>query len=76
MALAFGSLHGACCKSFNYLGGTLTEVSPFIGSFSKTMFVCSFGTPNDASAGSRGVKTGMGAVALMCIAKLAVDGRV
>ena len=52
---------------------TLSQVGPFCRVVLKAMLGGSLGTPYYASAGSTGVKAGMGAMSLVGITELAVD---
>lgn len=55
------------------LGGTLAEVGPFLGVFHEAVLAGALGAPDDAGGGAAGVEAGMGHVAFVGIAELAVD---
>ena len=51
----------------------LAEIGPFLGLFEGTMFVGTFGAPVYTSVCASRMETGVGTVAFVCIAELAVD---
>lgn len=55
------------------LGGTLAQVGPLLGLLEEAKLGSTLRAPDDTSGSARGVKAGVGQVALVCGAELAMD---
>lgn len=55
------------------LGGALAQVGPGLGLLEEAVLGGALGAPDDAGGGAAGVEAGMGLVALVGVAELAVD---